>query len=175
MEYRRLGKSDLKVSVIGLGAWQYGTREWGYGRDFTREDAIRTIHRALELGINWIDTAEVYGNGESERIVGEAIRGRREEVIVATKVWVTHLRYDDVVKAAEGSLRRLGVDCIDLYQVHWPNAYVPVSETMRAMDRLAREGKIWYVGVSNSPRASCARPWNPSRTPSSCSTRSSTT
>ncbi|MEM2909722.1 MAG: aldo/keto reductase [Nitrososphaerota archaeon] len=149
MEYVELGKSGFRVSAIGLGTWQIGTRLWGWSKDYNESDAIATIHRAIELGINLIDTAEVYGEGKSEEVVGRAIADRREEVFLATKVWVSNLSYDRVIKAAERSLRRLRVDAIDLYQVHWPNPFVPIKQTMRAMERLVKEGKVKCIGVSN--------------------------
>ncbi|MFQ5762659.1 MAG: aldo/keto reductase, partial [Candidatus Bathyarchaeia archaeon] len=102
-----------------------------------------------DLGVNLIDTAEMYGEGISESIVGEAIRARRNEATVATKVSPTHLRYSSVLKAAERSLGRLGIREIDLYQIHWPNPLVPLKETMRAMEKLVSNGKIRYIGVSN--------------------------
>ena len=142
---------DLEVSRIGLGAWQFGTERWGYGSDFTREDAIAAVHASLEAGVNWIDTAEVYGDGESERIIAEALGERIRDVVIATKVAGSHLRYGDVLKAAEGSLRRLRRDWIDLYQLHWPNSYVPLEETLKALEELLASGKIRYVGVSNFP------------------------
>ena len=142
---------DLEVSRIGLGAWQFGTERWGYGSDFTREDAIAAIHASLEAGVNWIDTAEVYGDGESERIIAEALGDRIRDMVIATKVAGSHLRYGDVLKAAEGSLRRLRRDWIDLYQLHWPNSYVPLEETLKALEELLTSGKIRYVGVSNFP------------------------
>jgi myo-inositol catabolism protein IolS len=140
LEYERLGRSDLKASVIGLGT--------GFRRRITK-DSSKVIETALDLGITLIDTAEIYGDGLSEKIVGEVIKGRREEVILVTKVSGDHLRYNEVLKSAEGSLRRLDTDFIDLYLVHWPNPNVPLSETMRAMERLVNEGKVRYVGVSN--------------------------
>ncbi len=149
MEYVRLGDTSLKVSRVGLGCWQFGAREWGWGREFGKAQAIATINRALELGINFIDTAELYGWGVSEQIVGEAIRGRGDDVVIATKVSAWHLRYSQVLKAAESSLRRLGVKAIDLYQVHFPNPLIPIKSTMRAMEHLVRDGKIRYIGVSN--------------------------
>jgi diketogulonate reductase-like aldo/keto reductase len=103
----------------------------------------------LELGINLIDTAEMYHSGRSEQIVGEAIKGVREKVFVATKVSPEHLRHDDVISACEGSLGRLGTTYIDLYQVHWPNPMVPIQDTMGAMEKLVRAGKVRYIGVSN--------------------------
>ncbi len=149
MEYVTLGRSGLKVSRIGLGAWQFGAREWGWGRDYGKADALATVERALEIGVNFIDTAEIYGGGRSEEIIKEALGGRRDEVVLATKVAPWHLQSGQVVKAASRSLRRLSVDCIDLYQVHWPNPVIPIRSTMKGMERLIREGKIRYVGVSN--------------------------
>ncbi len=149
MEYRTLAKSDLKVSVVGLGTWQFGTEAWGFGADFTEQDARAVLERALELGINHIDTAEVYGKGRSEEIIGEVLADRRDEVVITTKVSGDHLRYKDVKRAAERSLRRLRTKYIDLYLVHWPNYYIPLRETMRALEDLVADGKVRYVGVSN--------------------------
>lgn len=151
MDYLPLGRSDLRVSVIGLGAWQFGDKDWGWGKEYSKEDALQVLNRAFELGINLVDTAEVYGDGISEEVVGDAIRKKRNEVFVATKVAAKHLRYDDVLKTAEESLRRLHLREIDLYQVHWPNYYVPLSETMRALKKLVSMGKVRHVGVSNFP------------------------
>ena len=149
MEYIELGKTGFKVSVIGLGTWQIGTKLWGWGTDYDESDAIAAIHQAIDLGINFIDTAEIYGGGKSEEIIGKAIVERRDEVFLATKVWVTNLSYNKVIKAAERSLRRLRVDVIDLYQVHWPNPFIPIEQTMRGMERLVKEGKVRCIGVSN--------------------------
>lgn len=140
LEYTRLGRSDLKASVIGLGT--------GFRRGITK-DSSKVIEAALDLGITLIDTAEIYGDGLSEKIAGEVIKERREQVVLVTKVSGDHLRYDEVLKSAEGSLRRLDIDFIDLYLVHWPNPKVPLGETMRAMERLVNEGKVRYIGVSN--------------------------
>ncbi len=149
MEYVELGRSGLRVSIIGLGAWQFGSREWGWGREFSKEQALATVSRALDLGVNFIDTAEVYGGGLSEEIVGEALRGRRDGIVIATKVSPWNLAPWSVRKAAERSLRRLGVSEIDLYQIHWPNPFIPLQSTMRAMERLIQEGKVRHIGVSN--------------------------
>lgn len=151
MRYTTLGRSSERVSVIAVGTWQIGSREWGWGRGYGEEEVIQAIRRSIELGVNLIDTAEIYGGGRSEEVVGRAIKGMRDSVLIATKVWPTHATYDGTIKACERSLKRLRVDVIDLYQVHWPNPFVPISSTMRAMDRLLREGKIRYVGVSNFP------------------------
>ena len=133
MNYERLGSSGLMVPEIGLGTWRY-------------TGGSEPLRRGVVLGANLIDTAEMY---RTEAAVGEAISGIREQVIVATKVLGSHLRYDEVLKAAEQSLRLLAVDRIDLYQIHWPNPRVPIAETMRAMDRLVSDGAVAHVGVSN--------------------------
>ncbi len=149
MEYVRLGKSDLRVSVIGLGAWQIGSTGWGWSIDFEKEQAVKTINKAIELGINFIDTAESYGAGLSEKIIGAVIKENREELLIATKISSSNLSYDDVLAAAGGSLTRLDIDYIDLYQIHSPNPSIPIRETMKAMEKLVSEGKISYIGVSN--------------------------
>jgi len=149
VEYRVFGKTGVKVSVIGMGtyydpAWivlsRLGIRR-GYARKLT---ALRV---GLEGGINFIDTAEIYG---SEPLVGEAIRGfNRDDLFIATKVWPTHVRYDALIKAAKRSVGRLGVKYIDLYQIHFPNRRVPITETMRAMEYLVDNGIIRFIGLSN--------------------------
>lgn len=148
MEYRRLGKTDEKISAIGLGTWRMGG---GLSPDYSIDrEAVEAIRYAIRLGMTHIDTAEIYGAGHSEELVGRAIKAYpREEVFITTKVWHTNLRYDDVLKACERSLKRLQTDYIDLYLIHWPSSVIPLSETMRAMERLYREGKIRYIGVSN--------------------------
>ncbi len=149
MIFTELGKTGLKTSQVGVGCWQAGSKSWGWGKEYGERDIIEAIRTAVELGINFIDTAEMYGDGKSERIVGKAIKEVRERVIIATKVWPTHLAYNGVLKACKRSLERLGVDVIDLYQIHWPNPFIPISQTMRAMERLVKEGKIRHIGVSN--------------------------
>lgn len=149
MGYTTIGTSDLKVSRIGLGTWQYGTEGWGFGQDFTEPEALTTIDKALGLGINLLDTAEVYGDGRSEEIVGKAIKNRRNEVILATKVLPRHLRASDLVRACDKSLQRLGIEQIDLYQIHAAEPYVPLGESMAALAKLIDDGKVRYVGVSN--------------------------
>jgi len=137
-----------KVSVIGLGAWQFGSREWGYGSEFARGEAGAIVRRALEGGVNLVDTAELYGFGRSERIVGEAIRDRRQDVFLATKLFPIGLPFMTGTRA-RGSARRLGVDHIDLYQQHWPSAMFPPRATMPRFRRLVEEGLVRYAGVSN--------------------------
>jgi aryl-alcohol dehydrogenase-like predicted oxidoreductase len=149
LEFRELGKTGIKISAVGLGTWQWGSREWGWGRLYRKQDVIDAFQKAVELGINFIDTAEIYGMGKSEEILGEAMQGHREDVVIASKVWPLNLTYRGVLRAAERSLRRLRVDVIDLYQIHWPNPLFPIQNTMKAMKKLVRDGKVRSVGVSN--------------------------
>ncbi len=149
MKYKAFGNTGRLVSEIGMGTYYDPlwilTAKLGWFRG--KEEKLRAIKKGLEGGINLIDTAEIYG---SERLVGEAINGwNRESLFVATKVWPSHLRYDDVIKSCEKSLERLSTSYIDLYQVHWPNPRIPIKETMRAMEKLVEDGKVRYIGVSN--------------------------
>lgn len=148
MELKRLGKTDEKIAAIGLGTWRMGG---SMSPDHTQDiEMVEAIRYAVELGMNHIDTAEIYGAGHSEELVGRAIKVfPRDDVFIATKVWYTNLRYDDVLRSCERSLKRLGLKYIDLYMIHWPNERIPVSETMRAMEKLYKDGKIRYIGVSN--------------------------
>jgi aryl-alcohol dehydrogenase-like predicted oxidoreductase len=140
-----------RLSVIGLGCWQFGSSDWGYGEDYARSEAQAIVSRALDLGVNLVDTAEIYAYGRSERIVGEAIRGRRDEVFLATKLFPVLPLAPVVEQRARASARRLGVDTIDLYQVHWPNPFVPNGPTMDGMRRVIDAGLVRYAGVSNFP------------------------
>ena len=147
MEYVPLGKSDIKVSKIGMGVWQ-ASGEW-HGSD---AEVIKAVQVASESGLNLVDTAEGYGNGHSEEVLGQALkRVGRDKVVIATKVFGSHLRYEELQKAAAWSMKRMGVDQIDLYQVHWPDPWeqIPLRETMRALEKLYLEGKIRAIGVSN--------------------------
>jgi aryl-alcohol dehydrogenase-like predicted oxidoreductase len=146
MKYVEVG--GVRVSAIGLGTWQFGSREWGYGADYDTRVAGTIVRRALELGVNLIDTAEIYGLGRSERIVGEAIRGRRDSVFLATKLFPIGLAFMTGWRARR-SARRLGVDHIDLYQQHWPSPFFPPRATMPHMRRLVEQGLVGHVGVSN--------------------------
>lgn len=160
MEKRKLGYSDLYLTPIGLGTWAIGggNNPYGWGPQ-DDADSIATIHRALDLGINWIDTAAGYGHGHSEEIVGKAIAGRRDEVIIATKCGILwkedgsdiygHLKADSIRREVEDSLRRLNVDVIDLYQIHWPWPDEDIEEGWSTIADLIREGKVRYGGVSN--------------------------
>jgi aryl-alcohol dehydrogenase-like predicted oxidoreductase len=146
---RYVDVAGVRLSVIGLGTWQFGSAEWGYGPDFASGEALRITQRALDLGINLIDTAEIYGFGRSERAVGRAIAGRRDEAFVATKVFPV-MPFDPIVhQRAVGSRRRLGIDRIDLYQAHWPHPIFPPGPLFAALGRLQREGLVTHVGVSN--------------------------
>jgi aryl-alcohol dehydrogenase-like predicted oxidoreductase len=141
--------SGVRVSAIGLGCWQFGSRDWGYGRDYADSTAIELVHTALDLGVNLVDTAEVYARGVSEMIVGRALEGRRDEAFVATKILPTFPTADRVEEHGRLSALRLRVDMIDLYQVHWPNPVVPLKSTMDGMRRLQDAGLVRNVGVSN--------------------------
>jgi aryl-alcohol dehydrogenase-like predicted oxidoreductase len=147
MRYVDVG--GLRLSVIGLGTWQFGSREWGYGAGYAQDVAPAIVERAVELGVTLIDTAEMYGFGRSERIVGQAITGRRDDLVVATKL-VPLLPLPAVVDwQVRGSLRRLGVEALDLYQVHVPNPFVSPGATMAPLRRLLADGLVRHVGVSN--------------------------
>ena len=144
LEKRELGKTREKVPVIGMGTWEIGDT---HGEARTLE--IKAILRGIELGMGLIDTAEMYGYGNAEKLVRDAIKNIRDEVFIATKVSAEHLHYEDVLKACEASIARLGVRQIDLYMLHWPNNRIPITETMKAMEELVSQGKIRYIGVSN--------------------------
>ena len=133
MILKSLGSTGIKIPEIGLGTWQYG-------------GGVEPLRKGLSLGAFLIDTAELYG---TEGIVGEAVKGQRDKVFIATKVSGTHLRHDDVLRAAENSLKRLRTDTIDLYQIHYPNPRVPIKETMRAMETLVDRKIVKFIGVSN--------------------------
>ena len=144
MEIREFGRTGEKIPIIGMGTWAIGNS----GGEQRREE-IKAIQRGVELGMKFIDTAEIYGHGRSESLVGEAIRDCREQVFLATKVAPENFAYDDVLRSCETSLQRLGVKFVDLYQLHWPNPRVPIQETMRAMEELVATGRTRYIGVSN--------------------------
>ncbi|MGC9468771.1 MAG: aldo/keto reductase [Anaerolineae bacterium] len=147
MEYRRLGRSDLNVSTICMGCWAIaGGHTWG---EQDEDAAIAALRTAVDVGVNFFDTAEAYGAGDSEELLGRAFQGIRDQVIIATKVSESHMRPADLREACEGSLRRLQTDYIDVYYLHWPNRDVPFEVTIAEMMRLKEEGKIRYVGLSN--------------------------
>jgi aryl-alcohol dehydrogenase-like predicted oxidoreductase len=138
-----------QVSRVGLGTWQFGSREWGYGADYAAGPARDIVRRARELGVTLFDTAEVYGFGRSERILGEALGGERSSVVVASKIFPVAPFPAVVRNRYQGSASRLQLDRIPLYQVHQPNPLVPDSVTMTGMGALLHEGRIGAVGVSN--------------------------
>jgi aryl-alcohol dehydrogenase-like predicted oxidoreductase len=158
MEKKRLGKSDLFITRMGLGAWAIGgSWKWGWGHQ-DDADSVKTIHKALDSGINWIDTAAIYGLGHSEEIVGRVYAERSEKPYIFTKcsqVWdknneiSSRLTAASVRRELENSLRRLNIEVIDLYQIHWPNPDPEIEEGWETMARLKEEGKVRYIGVSN--------------------------
>ena len=159
MQTRHLGNSDLTITPIGIGAWAMGGGDWAFswGRQ-QDDDSIAAIHAALDAGVNWIDTAAVYGLGHSEEVVGKAIAGRAQRPYVFTKcslVWndqgeIGHsLRAASVRRELEASLRRLRVDAIDLYQIHWPDPEPDIEEGWQTLAQIQKEGKVRYIGVSN--------------------------
>jgi aryl-alcohol dehydrogenase-like predicted oxidoreductase len=155
----KLGTQGPDISVIGYGAWEAGGDWWG--RNESDQIVIEAMHAAIDIGMTWIDTAEVYGRGYSEELVGKAVAGRRDEVLIFTKVAPkpagTGFRADEVKQAIQGSLKRLGVDYVDLYQLHWPDTSVPVDETWTAMAEVVDQGLARHIGVSNHPRMDIER------------------
>ncbi|HEY7261716.1 MAG TPA: aldo/keto reductase [Trebonia sp.] len=152
MRYLDVGTA-VKISKIGLGTWQFGSREWGYGDAYSKGEAVAIVRRALELGVTLFDTAEIYGFGRSERILGQAMEGHRDEVFLATKLFPLAPFPPVVQQRAVASANRLGVSRLDLYQVHQPNPLVPDTVIMRGMRALQRVGLVGEVGVSNYPLA----------------------
>lgn len=154
MKYRHLGRSGLLVSRICLGTMTFGNKEWGCDQ----EAASSIVDRFIEAGGNFIDTADMYSGGESERMLGAALENHnRDELVIATKCWFPHgtaptargLSRKHITESCEKSLKRLGIEAIDLYQFHGPDPHTPIEESLRAMDDLVRAGKVRYVGCSN--------------------------
>jgi aryl-alcohol dehydrogenase-like predicted oxidoreductase len=167
---RKLGNSDLDLTRIGLGAWAIGGDGWshGWGPQDDKE-SIATIHRALELGINWIDTAPSYGLGHSEEVVGRALKTTSYKPYVFTKCAVRwredrmlygSLKAASLAEELEASLRRLGVETIDLYQIHWPDPESEIEEGWEALERFREQGKVRWIGVSNFSAAQLRRAGN---------------
>ena len=153
MRMVKLGKSDLIVSTVGAGTWAMGGDFFGAIDD---KKCVDSICASLDHGVNLVDTAPIYGKGHSETIVGQAIKGRRDKVVLCTKVGLRwgevnghYLKKDSILWECEQSLKRLGTDYIDLYQMHWPDNNTPVEESMEALLKLQEQGKIRYIGVSN--------------------------
>lgn len=159
MHTRQLGNSDLHITPIGIGAWAMGGGDWAFSWGPQQDDqSIAAIHAALDAGINWIDTAAIYGLGHSEEVVGKALAGRAHRPYIFTKcglVWNEQRQIGRSLKAAsvrselEASLRRLRVDRIDLYQIHWPDPEPEIEEGWQTLAKLQSEGKVRYIGVSN--------------------------
>lgn len=156
---RQLGNSDMYLTAIGFGAWAIGGGDWEYAWGAQDDsDSVAAIQRALDLGINWIDTAAVYGLGHSEEVVARALVGSSRKPFIFTKcsmVWDENhqihrsLKRDSIRKEMEASLRRLRVDCVDLYQIHWPDPEMDIEEGWETLVKLQEEGKTRYIGVSN--------------------------
>lgn len=158
MELRSLGTSDIKITPVIMGTWQAGKAMWVGIED---AETVKAIRAAFEAGITTVDTAEVYGQGHSEKIVAQALSDVRDRAIYATKVFSNHLKHDQVIEACERSLKNLNTDYIDLYQIHWPSGsykseVVPIEETMSALNTLKQQGKIRAIGVSNFSRTQLA-------------------
>jgi aryl-alcohol dehydrogenase-like predicted oxidoreductase len=159
MQTRRLGNSDLEITPIGIGAWAMGGGDWAFSWGRQEDDkSMAAIHTALDAGVNWIDTAPVYGLGHSEEVVGKALAGRAHRPYIFTKcslVWNDQREIGHSLKAAsvrrelEASLRRLRVDAIDLYQIHWPDPEPEIEEGWQTLTQFQKEGKVRYIGVSN--------------------------
>ena len=153
MEYRAFGRTGLDVSAIGYGCWEIGG---GYGH-FDENEVVAAVQRALDLGINLFDTAEGYGYGQSERLLGKALGARRKEAIVVTKFgiyrpegeWQRDSRRETALAAIDRSLKALGTDYVDVYLIHWPDRETPLEESMGALEEIVQAGKARYVGVSN--------------------------
>ena len=158
MRTRKLGNTDLELTTVGLGAWAMGGPwEYGWGPQ-DDNDSIRTIHAALEEGINWIDTAPVYGRGRSEEVVGRALKDVAQKPVIATKcglVWdekrdkISCLRAESIREECHQSLKRLRIEIIDLYQIHWPFPEEDLKEGLAEMVKLQQKGKVRYIGLSN--------------------------
>jgi aryl-alcohol dehydrogenase-like predicted oxidoreductase len=150
-----LGASDIQISAVIMGTWQTGKAMWSGIED---KDSLKAIRAAFDAGITTFDSAEAYGNGHSERILGQALAGVRDQVVIATKVFSNHLAKKQVITACERSLRNLATDYIDLYQIHWPpgsfgHPAVPLDEPLEALMALKEQGKIRAIGVSNFDRS----------------------
>src|SRR5215470_8541268 len=159
MQKKRLGNSDLELTSIGIGAWAMGGGGWAFAWGPQDDDeSISAIHAALDHGVNWIDTAAVYGLGHSEEVVARALAGRSNKPYVFTKCSLTFndkreisnsLKAESIRQECENSLKRLKIDVIDLYQIHWPNPDPDVEEGWATLARLKAQGKVRHIGVSN--------------------------
>ena len=155
MEKRQLGTSEIQITPIIMGTWQAGKRMWVGIED---AETVKAMRAAFEAGITTFDTAEGYGEGHSEQIIGQALSDVRSQVVYASKVGASHLKPELVIEACDRSLKNLNTDYIDLYQIHWPagswnSELVPIADTMDALNKLKEQGKIRAIGVSNFSRA----------------------
>ena len=155
MQHRQLGRTKIEISAIIFGGWQAGKSGWTSIND---DDTVAAHRAAFDSGITTFDTAEAYGEGYSERILAQALGDKRDQIVIATKVFAHNLKREKVFEACERSLKNLGTDRIDLYQIHWPSGsfgsdVVPIEETMGALNELKQQGKIRAIGVSNFSRA----------------------
>ncbi len=167
MQLRTLGNSDLRITPLGVGAWAMGGGGWAFGwGPQDDQDSVNAVHAALDAGWNWIDTAAVYGLGHAEEVVGRAVKGRSSKPYIFTKcarVWDENrqigkrLKADSVKRECEASLRRLDVETIDLYQIHWPEPDEDIEEGWGALAELKKEGKVRWIGVSNFSRSQLER------------------
>jgi diketogulonate reductase-like aldo/keto reductase len=150
VEYREIAKG-VRIPVLGLGTWGMGGRDTA---DRSRDESeVAALRAGIELGMTHIDTAEYYGAGHAEELVGRAVEPYdRDDLFITTKVWRNHLHHDDLISSMRASLRRLALDHVDLYLIHWPNPEVPLGETMGALEHCAEEGYTRLIGVSNFPR-----------------------
>jgi len=154
MRYKQFGNTGMKVSELCIGTWAIGGANWG---EVNHADSLKAIRTMLDNGVNFIDTAPAYNGGAAERAVGEAVKGRRDQVYIATKIGVRYIdghyvnsnAREMVYQQCEQSLKDLGTDYIDLYLIHWPDPNVPVGETLEAINDLIRQGKVLHVGLSN--------------------------
>ena len=154
MNYRNIPKTDLNVSSLALGTWVFSGDSWGEAQEGQCVDAVSA---ALDQGLNFIDTAPIYGYGRAEEIVGKAIKGRRDQCVIASKCGLIgrgknitmNLTPESIFREIDETLKRLKIECVDLYQCHWPDPQTPIEKTMEAMCDLKRKGKIKYIGVSN--------------------------
>jgi diketogulonate reductase-like aldo/keto reductase len=147
LEFRPLGKTSESIPEVGMGTWGMGGEmRSDYSHD---SEAVEALRLGLDLGMTFVDTAEMYGAGHSEEVVSKALEVWRKPVFVASKVSPSHFAHDDLLRSAKKSLDRLRVKRMDLYQLHWPNSRIPIAETMKAMERLVRDGLVRHIGVSN--------------------------
>jgi len=158
MKYSKIRGTDLEISQLILGTWVFSGINWGGSQE---ADSIAAVHAALDSGMTTIDTAPIYGYGLAETIIGKALKGRRDQAVLATKCGLSgrgkavrcDLKPETIRREIEASLERLGTDYVDLYQCHWPDDATPIDETMRCLETLVRSGKVRYIGVSNFPKA----------------------